>query len=413
MAVRKLVFLSDIHVGTNQPVNWYQKELHEPYLQAALGHIHKTAAEIDELIVLGDMVDLWTYLPDRPPASFKDVLSANPNLLGYGGPPGRGLLAQVLTALDGRMSFMNGNHDMTVTQADLDLIRGLQNQTMRRIESMTYSPKGGLGKVVCTHGHIFSVFCAPDPQGLFGALPIGYFVTRLAAQWDHKQLTEHYPAGATVADMPNTGTPTGWGFKKKNVERILDGVLNGDDGLAEVLFDVILGSDGKQQAQSFVLPDGTVSANAYKLARTTYSNAYEGWVKRASQYPDIFGDPTIDDPGPVALAEVDFEDSLLHFAKILGEQYKVVVMGHTHAPKDRIDYPWFIKKLGESLYVNCGFNCPSRPDMTGKNPKHPTFVELAVDEARKRCTAQVRFVEKQGASYRVAEKPLEQVEIAL
>ena len=70
MAVRKLVFLSDIHVGTNQPVNWYQKELHEPYLQAALGHIHKTAAEIDELIVLGDMVDLWTYLPDRPPASW-------------------------------------------------------------------------------------------------------------------------------------------------------------------------------------------------------------------------------------------------------------------------------------------------------------------------------------------------------
>ena len=90
-------------------------------------------------------------------------------------------------------------------------------------------------------------------------------------------------------------------------------------------------------------------------------------------------------------------------------------MGHTHAPKDEIDYPWYIKQLGESLYVNCGFNCPSKPDMARpKNPKHPTFVELEIDDAAKACIAKVRYVEKlAGGGYAVAPQPLEQAKIKL
>lgn len=413
MANRKLVFLSDVHIGANTPVNWYQKDVHEGFLLAALAYIRDAADDIDELVVLGDLVDLWTYLPDQPPARFKDVVAANPAVFGDGSGSGKGLLEQVLTALQGRVSFMNGNHDMTVVQADLDLIRGRQGQAMRLVDTMTYFPKAGLGKVVCTHGHIFSVFCAPDSDGLSGCLPIGYFVTRLAAQWDLLQLKTKYPPGSTVADMPNAGTPTAWGFNTTDVERIAWGVLHHQRSLAELLFDVIIGDSAeKQKRQTFIMPDGS-RPNAYDLARTTYKSTYDTWVKWADRYPDIFGDPTVDRPGPFALKEVDFDDSLLHFAKVLGESSKVVVMGHTHAPDDEIDYPWYIKALGESLYVNCGFNCPSRPDMAQPaNPKHPTFVELEIDDAARVFKASVRYVVRlSGGGYAVAPDPLEQAKI--
>jgi hypothetical protein len=31
MAKNKIVVLSDVHIGTNVPTNWYQKSFHEPY----------------------------------------------------------------------------------------------------------------------------------------------------------------------------------------------------------------------------------------------------------------------------------------------------------------------------------------------------------------------------------------------
>lgn len=413
MAVRRLVYLSDVHIGANAPVNWYQQSVHEPYLAAVLNYLRDTAREIDEMIVLGDLFDLWTYVPGQKPATVNDVVLANPKIFGGSGEPG--LLRDVLTALDGRATFMNGNHDMMVTQAELNTISGKNGAVLQRVDQMTYAPKAGGGKVVCTHGHIFSVFCAPFAKGLLGSLPIGYFVTRLAAQWDKKQIDENPHKYRTVADMPNAGTPTGWSFSEKNVKRILDGVVHGQEGLAELLFDVIIGdSADKQRLQKFIMPDGS-TPNAYDLARTTYKNSYDGWVAWADKYPDIFGDPTVDRPGPFALGEVDFDDSLLHFAKILGESHKVVVMGHTHVPGDEIDYPWYIKPLGESLYVNCGFNCPSKPDMfRPDNPKHPTFVELELDEEHKACIAKVRYVKRlQGGGFGVAPDPLEQQKIAL
>lgn len=416
MAARRLVYLSDVHIGANAPVNWYQQSVHEPYLAAVLTYLRDTASEIDELIVLGDLFDLWTYLPTQRPASFNDVLLANPKI--FGGAGEAGLLREVLAALGDRATFMNGNHDMTVTQADLNQISGKNGAVLQRIDQMTYAPKGGGGKVVCTHGHIFSVFCAPFAGGLLGTLPIGYFVTRLAAQWDKQQIDENPHKYRSVADMPNAGTPTGWSFSRKNVDRILDGILHGQEGLAELLFDVIIGdSADKQRRQKFIMPNGGApdAPNAYDLARTTYKDSYDAWVAWADRYPDIFGDPTFDPPGPFALGKVDFDDSLLHFAKILGESHKVVVMGHTHAPEDERDTPRYIHPFEKSLYVNCGFNCPSKPDMfRPDNPKHPTFVELEVDAEAKVCTAKVRYVQRlSGGGCGVAPDPLEQQKIAL
>ena len=92
-------------------------------------------------------------------------------------------------------------------------------------------------------------------------------------------------------------------------------------------------------------------------------------------------------------------------------------MGHTHVPEDESEESGWIFDRGAYLYVNCGFNCPSLPDMFPKKkdrkPKHPTFVELEIDDATKVCNALVRYVEKKGTTYSVADTPLQHKQIKL
>lgn len=64
MPKNKIIVLSDIHISTNEPTNWYQKNFHEPYLSAILDYVIPESDSIQELILLGDIFDSWTYPPD-------------------------------------------------------------------------------------------------------------------------------------------------------------------------------------------------------------------------------------------------------------------------------------------------------------------------------------------------------------
>ena len=57
----QVVVLSDIHIGDNTRTCWYQSDIHGPYLQALFDWVVARADSIRELVLLGDVVDLWTY----------------------------------------------------------------------------------------------------------------------------------------------------------------------------------------------------------------------------------------------------------------------------------------------------------------------------------------------------------------
>lgn len=57
MSKNQIVVLSDIHIGTNAPTVWYQKDFHEPYLIAALDWVISNSLSIKKLFLLGDVVD--------------------------------------------------------------------------------------------------------------------------------------------------------------------------------------------------------------------------------------------------------------------------------------------------------------------------------------------------------------------
>jgi UDP-2,3-diacylglucosamine pyrophosphatase LpxH len=109
---KKTVILSDIHIGDNSTTCWYQQKYHEPYLIKALDYIEHNAASIEEVILLGDIFDFWTYPCGSTPPSFSDIVNANPNILGP-----RGRLKQVADKVP--VTYVNGNHDMNITKDDI------------------------------------------------------------------------------------------------------------------------------------------------------------------------------------------------------------------------------------------------------------------------------------------------------
>src|SRR5205814_4865894 len=115
----RTVVISDVHIGTNARTCWYQKSVHEPYLASVFDYIVAHASGVDQpvtkLVVLGDLFDFWTYPPDQQPPTIDDIIAANERILGRGGK-----LGEAVDALGGNVIYLRGNHDIGITQADLD-----------------------------------------------------------------------------------------------------------------------------------------------------------------------------------------------------------------------------------------------------------------------------------------------------
>jgi UDP-2,3-diacylglucosamine pyrophosphatase LpxH len=111
---RHVVAISDVHLGTLDPTVWYQPHLHEPYLVHLLDWVVREAEHIRELVLLGDIVDFWTYPADVRPPTFADIAACHPTIFGLDGK-----LAEALDALDGAVTYVPGNHDQGITAAEV------------------------------------------------------------------------------------------------------------------------------------------------------------------------------------------------------------------------------------------------------------------------------------------------------
>jgi len=358
----RIVFISDVHIGDNSPTVWYQKSFHEPYLVSVLDYIVANANRIAELIILGDFVDFWTYPPERKPPSFAEIAGANPAIFAAGGK-----LHEVLVALDGRVSYVAGNHDMSITQADLDtLAAGSRRITLRTGD--VYLPAAAQGRLACAHGHKWTMFNAPDARTRIAPLPVGHFATRSFCHMLQKTLAP----GQTVADLAGQGIPNGvdfGGLLKSVNPSLIDTAINYASKSMDLPLDATI-----------VLPSGDTTTLAE--AKQLYKGLWASWTNSAGG-----GERGDVEAGKAALADIQNGTYLAWFAQRLGLQTgaDLVVFGHTHIP---------VTGLSKAFidYVNTGFDCPSRLDI-GK--RHPTFVEVDLPTMR----AQVKQVTAQGGSH--------------
>ncbi|MEQ8833949.1 MAG: metallophosphoesterase [Miltoncostaeaceae bacterium] len=342
------VVLSDVHIGNGAPTAWYQPAVHDPYLVRALDWAIEIKDSIRELILLGDLVDLWTYPPGVRPPSMAEIIAANPATLGPGG-----ALARTVAALPpGAVKLLLGNHDGTLDRADIDLLSASVGPIELVDEVHTVTSASG-ARTTFTHGHLWTMFNAPDDRSPWAPLPVGHFVTRAFAY----QMAKLLKPGQTVADLANMGAPNG--FDLSQFLHSLSPTL--DPSVSSMLLDYVAGVAGLPHDLPIILPDG--STTTLDAAKAAYADLFTEWVAKEG--------------GPLNAARAAFADQwgdhLAWFAQRLAIQTgsDLVVMGHTHTP---------ITGLAGSPvhYVNSGFQCPSRPDVP---PKEFTFTAVDLEHA--------------------------------
>ncbi len=339
--------LSDIHIGNNANTCWYQSKVHEPYLVAALDWVVNNAATFGEVVLLGDLVDTWTYPPRTRPPSMADIIAANPNVLGPDG-----ALARVVKAVP-KVTFLLGNHDGTLTQGDITALQTAVGpiQKVDPVHVLT----GTTGtRTVVSHGHYWTMFNAPDDRSPWDTLPVGHFVTRAFSYLMDGTLQP----GQTVADLPNMGYPSG--FKLEDLLKSLGPDMKPD--LAGLLLDYVTTAAKMPQAEPILLPDGNTTTIAD--AKRIYADLFTRWVTKENG--------SVLNAARAALAD-DSGDYLAWFAQRLAIQQNadLVVMGHTHTPIGGLT-------VSPINYYNSGFECVAVPD---NPPKEFTFTIVDLESA--------------------------------
>ena len=154
-------------------------------------------ATIREVVLLGDLFDVWTYPPNvRPPSMTRDH-RRQPDAArcrAARSPPSCGRCPN-------RVRLLLGNHDGSLTRADVDTLnRSLGGNVARgeRIDLITapwHSLNGASGcATVFSHGHHWCMFNAPDARSRWGTIPVGPL--RLAR--DRYQLSKTLRPGETT-----------------------------------------------------------------------------------------------------------------------------------------------------------------------------------------------------------------------
>ncbi|SEW14896.1 substrate-binding domain-containing protein [[Clostridium] fimetarium] len=312
-----VIILSDIHIGTTAPTVWYRKEVHERYLIAILDSIIDCANKIQEVILLGDIFEFWSYPPNVIPPTLDDIITANPNILGA-----KGKLRQLLSALKGRIIYICGDHDINITKADLNKLKSPDGYTIK-YQSAAYIPTYDTG-ILFTHGHEFTLLNAPYLMSELAPLPLGYFVTRAIAYKIQKELSKK--PGLPNVNLEEYGDCILTELLSK-IPCLLKKYANGPDFVNEFIDAVAYSTGIPKDLQIHVDETTTVTLNNVKeiyknllneFLSTDFNRTYQPWYVQ--------------------------KDALENFIDI-------VFMGSTHSPivdfsEDMIDY------------VNTGSRCP-------------------------------------------------------
>lgn len=355
----RAVVISDVHIGDGTPTVWYQKSVHEPYLATILDYVidmgTKEEESIRELVLLGDIVDLWTYPPDVTPPTVSAIIAANPNILG---PTGKLAAAvKAVQARGGAVTFVRGNHDASLTHDDINALAGGEITLGDHVLTLTDS--AGKRKTTLSHGHLWTMFNAPDLTSTkakeWNNLPLGHFVTRTFAY----QMAHSLKQGQTVADLPNQGAPNGF-----NLLSFLESIITHPDpdmNIASLLLNYCATIAKLNENERITLADG--SHTSLKEAKSVYSTLFSRWVhSEGGILPAL----------RAAMADQDSQ-YLAWYAQRLALQTgsDLVVLGHTHTE---------VSGLTPSPvnYINSGFECPSTPDMPAKEP---TFAVIDLETA--------------------------------
>jgi UDP-2,3-diacylglucosamine pyrophosphatase LpxH len=180
----KRIFISDVHMGDDQgkgsdhPYCWFTKNNR---LLAQFLEEKRTAQDVKEVVILGDLFDNWVIPATlNPLTSFDSICTneANQDVIDK-------LKALAAKDCPVKLAYVPGNHDMAITPDDMAPMRQFFEKTFPDIRFISDAkiPVGtyNVGTITAEHGHRFAMFNSPDTWTHPGKsfLPLGYFITRM------------------------------------------------------------------------------------------------------------------------------------------------------------------------------------------------------------------------------------------
>jgi UDP-2,3-diacylglucosamine pyrophosphatase LpxH len=191
----QIVVISDLHLGVDDAFAEI-KQNRQPLVDF-LGQI-RNSPNVKELVIDGDMIDEWflpmDYKMPQTESAFVDAVAAN-------NPTVIAAFNNIINDGKIKVTYIPGNHDILVTQADIQRILPGINQARDAEQGLGTYITGANSEIAIEHGHRYNFFCAPDPisnrditNNNTSILPPGYFFTRIATS----SVVEKHPASSNT-----------------------------------------------------------------------------------------------------------------------------------------------------------------------------------------------------------------------
>jgi UDP-2,3-diacylglucosamine pyrophosphatase LpxH len=332
----KIVIISDLHMNEQRAYDESYSLFTEngPLLVEFLEQV-RTSKQIKELIILGDLMDMWvvpmayhTYhdgIGDTE-AYFHSVAEADVNKEVID------KINQIANEGDIRFIYVPGNHDMLFTKEIFHAIFPNGHWQGSAPGTGAYLPEA---TVVCEHGHNYDLFNAPDSVTTSGSLlPPGYFITRIYATGNLKS-TEKLP------------------IKPQSTEN-KSAKLIYDTAWAVAVIAINIPNFDLTKPQIYTHIDGYTEQYSSNSARDIYSQDIgENWQKRQKingvrfPNPEIIG--ILNGTGKYFwFGTLEYSAAAQYFSPS-GSDTNIVVFGHTHDAMLKKD-----KATHNKIYANSG-----------------------------------------------------------
>jgi UDP-2,3-diacylglucosamine pyrophosphatase LpxH len=308
---KKTLFISDIHMGAGKEDgkwDWFSINDEGPYLINFFEYITdrcKEHEDIEEVVLLGDIFDLWVCPHDKEPHSFEEIIKAQTAVI----------KAMKTMASTVPTCYVNGNHDYRVTSEDIcetfkGKIRWKRDEYRR-------------GNILAEHGHRYALFNCPDVRnGGYLRLPLGYYITRLHTTLG-KTRKSKFNLIAQIIDES---------FQLMGPEKLPESVL-------DALRDAVENTTGKK-VKKFNMK-GICADQDFKDVRDRYRNLFDDWRKAKGFWWSV----------QMIMCELNRLGTIAD--QLCDGDVNIVIFGHSHDTKMDKD-TWLVK---DRIYANCGYWC--------------------------------------------------------
>lgn len=345
-----IVVISDLHLGADLDYTECKENL--PSLEKLLIKI-KAAPNVKELVIAGDLLDEWfvpatidTYQGKDQADFVQRIATANKDVFDA--------LNSIIQEEKILVTYVPGNHDLTITEANVERILPGINQARDPEQGLgTYSPVG-YPQIAIEHGHRYNFFCAPDPYSNQDVAPgtispPGYFFTRIGAL---HVFQGNPPAGDTnpVVTQNTSGDESqgllftywslwNWAINYLTIENKFD---------EKIIVTNIDGFTGSYSVND-LLPyqytaGGVIDVKLYKGIQDT-------WSQRQTHNRVAVNIPAYRAIAGSASASESSEQAKIQYFLNPESDVRLVVFGHTHVPKIEAS----TNHLGlKTIYANSG-----------------------------------------------------------